>query len=101
MSIVALVRYDEGDPAQVGVRKKPDSAHLLIRRRRTYTRYSPDHKLIARSSNWPKRHGVLPPRERSVDRKLRDQWNTLSGTCAMEHIPVLDREDETMARKII
>jgi signal transduction histidine kinase len=91
MSIAALVRYSEDDshkllfesdlappPLQPGV---PDLYEVVAN----------DHKLIARSPNWPEKKGALPPRG--------DRWiatYVVGGVPyrahRLEHRPVLDRE---------
>jgi signal transduction histidine kinase len=89
MSIVALVRYGEGNPPQLlfesGLAPPPSDPQEPD----LYEVFSSDHKLIARSPNWPEKRGVTPPRA--------ERWiasYVVNGipyrALRLEHIPVLD-----------
>ena len=89
MSIVALVRYGEGNPPTLlfesGMAPPPsDPAEPDL-----YQVLANDHTLIARSPNWPEKRGVTPPRA--------ERWiasYVVNGipyrVLRLEHIPVLD-----------
>jgi signal transduction histidine kinase len=94
MSIAALVRYGEGnqrtllfESGMVPPPINPEAPDL-------YEVFANGGTLIARSSNWPEKKGVLPPRG--------DRWIAsyiINGVpyraLRLEHIPVLDREDNS------
>ncbi len=94
MSIVALVRYGEGNPHELLFESSLVPPPIDPTAPDLYEVFANGHTLIARSANWPKKSAVDPPRGNrwiatyAVDgipyRALR-----------MEHIPVLDREDNT------
>jgi signal transduction histidine kinase len=96
MSILALVRYGEVDPHQLVFENSLVPPPIDPAAPDIYEVYANDRTLIARSPNWPEKHGVLPPREH--------RWiasYVIKGVpyraLRMEHIPVLDLEDKGAA----
>jgi signal transduction histidine kinase len=92
MSIAALVRYGEADPHRLMFESDLVPPPLDPAAPDLYEVVANDHKLIARSPNWPKMRLVMPPRE--------DRWiasYVVNGVpyraLRMEHLPVLDSEE--------
>ena len=89
MSIVALVRYGEGNPPTLlfesGMAPPPsDPAEPDL-----YQVFANDHTLIARSPNWPEKRVVTPPRaERWISSYVVN--GVPYRALRLEHIPVLD-----------
>jgi len=91
MSVAALVRYDDENPQKLwfesGLVPPPIDASTPD----LYEVFANGHQLIARSPNWPEKHGVLPPRgERWIATYV--VGDTPYRALRLEHIPVLDRE---------
>jgi signal transduction histidine kinase len=92
MSIVALVRYSEGDPHKLLFESSLVPPPIDSAEPDLYEVFANDHTLIARSPSWPEKRGVAPPRG--------DSWiasYVVNGIAyralRMEHTPVLDSED--------
>lgn len=91
MSIAALVRYSETEPLQLVFERDLVPPSMDPKEPDLYEVFKNEHTLIARSPNWPEKHGVLPPRG--------DRWiasYVVGGVpyraLRMEHIPILDQE---------
>ena len=91
MSIAALVRYSEDESHKLYFERDVAPPPLEPGIPDLYEVFANDHTLIARSPDWPDKHGVLPPRG--------DRWIAsyiVNGVAyravRLEHIPVLDRE---------
>lgn len=92
MSIAALVRYGETAPNTLLFESSLVPPPIDPEAPDLYEVFATGNILIARSSNWPEKQSVLPPRG--------DRWiasYTINGipyrALRLEHIPVLDRED--------
>lgn len=94
MSIAALVRYSESEPRKLLFESDLAPPSLGQAAPDLYEVFADDHTLIARSPNWPEKHGVLPPRG--------ERWiaNYVVGgvpyrALRLEHVRVLDSEGDT------
>lgn len=92
MSIAALVRYGEGYPPPLFFESGMVPPPIDPAAPDLYEVFANGDNLIARSSNWPEKKGVLPPRG--------DRWiasYSINGVpyraLRLEHIPILDREE--------
>lgn len=93
MSIAALVRYSETEPYDLIFESNLAPRSLGAEAPDIYEVFANEHTLIARSPNWPEKHGVTPPRG--------DRWISsyvINGVpyraLRLEHIPVLDAEEK-------
>lgn len=92
MSIAALVRYGEDQPGKLVFESDLVPPPIDASEPDLYEVYANDRDLIARSPNWPNRRGVLPPRgERWIATYVVN--GTPYRALRLEHIPVMDRED--------
>ena len=94
MSIAALVRYSETEPGKLFFESDLTPRSLGSEAPDIYEVFANGHTLIARSPNWPGKHGVAPPRS--------DRWIStyvVNGVpyraLRVENIPVLDAEELT------
>ncbi|MFZ1137006.1 MAG: ATP-binding protein [Candidatus Korobacteraceae bacterium] len=94
MSIAALVRYSEDAPPKLIFENDLAPRSLDPDVQDLYEVFANDHTLIARSPNWPEKHGVLPPRgERWIATYIVN--GIPYRAVRLERIPVLDREGDT------
>jgi len=94
MSIAALVRYSEDESHKLQFEGELAPPPLEPGVPDLYEVFANDHTLIARSPNWPKKGGILPPKgERWVASYVVD--GVAYRAVRLEHIPVLDREEDT------
>jgi signal transduction histidine kinase len=96
ISIAALVRYSESAPYQLVFESGLVPPPIDPEEPDLYEVFANGHTLIARSLNWPERRGVMPPRA--------DRWiasYVVNGVpyraLLLEHVPILDREDNSTA----
>jgi signal transduction histidine kinase len=94
MSVAALVRYDDQNPQKLWFESDLVPPPIDASTPDLYEVFANGHQLIARSPNWPEKHGVLPPRG--------ERWiatYVVGGipyrALRLEHIPVLDRENNS------
>jgi len=94
MSIAALVRYGEQSPHKLLFESDLVPPPIDASTPDLYEVFANEHQLIARSPNWPGKHGVMPPHS--------ERWiasYVVNGVpyraLRLEHIPMLDREDNS------
>jgi signal transduction histidine kinase len=94
MSTVALVRYAEDESHKLVFEKELAPPSMNPGAVDLYEVFANDHTLIIRSPNWPEKRGVLPPKgERWIASYVVN--GIAYRAIRLEHIPVLDREDDT------